>query len=96
MHLQATNYEPLRDQLRSPAAASLSSEEKLSLWRGLACHSFCRALGSVWLVPLMDLLVRLKLHIVGRWVGLWCFNSLSCPPCCSCSLVRVVTDVLVM
>jgi hypothetical protein len=24
-------------------------------------------LGSVWLVPLMDLLVRLKLHIVGRW-----------------------------
>jgi hypothetical protein len=66
--LQATNYEPLRDQLRSPAAANLSSDEKLLLWRGLACHSFARALGSVWLVPLMDLLVRLKLHIVGRWV----------------------------
>jgi hypothetical protein len=64
--LQATNYEPLRDQLRSPAAAALSSDEKLGLWRGLAGHSFCRALGSVWLVPLMDLLVRLKLHIVGR------------------------------
>ncbi|KAF6264722.1 Peroxin-3 [Scenedesmus sp. NREL 46B-D3] len=63
---QATDYEPLRDQLRSPAAAGLSSEEKLALWRSLACHSFCRALGSVWLVPLMDLLVRLKLHIVGR------------------------------
>ncbi|WIA16827.1 hypothetical protein OEZ85_013764 [Tetradesmus obliquus] len=63
---QATNYEPLRDQLRSPAAAALSSEQKLALWRGLAGHSFCRALGSVWLVPLMDLLVRLKLHIVGR------------------------------
>lgn len=66
MLLQATNYEPLRDQLRSPAAAALSSEQKLALWRGLAGHSFCRALGSVWLVPLMDLLVRLKLHIVGR------------------------------
>jgi hypothetical protein len=95
-HLKATNYEPLRDQLRSPAAGGLSSEEKLSLWRGLACHSFCRALGSVWLVPLMDLLVRLKLHIVGRWVGLWCCSSLSRAPCCSCSLVWVVADGLVM
>jgi hypothetical protein len=25
-------------------------------------------MSSVWLVPLMDLLVQLKLHIVGRWV----------------------------
>jgi hypothetical protein len=45
MHPQATNFEPLCDQLRSPAAAGLSSDEKLSLWRGLACHSFCRASG---------------------------------------------------
>ncbi|KAF8065730.1 VAC8 [Scenedesmus sp. PABB004] len=64
--LAATNYEPLREQLRSPAAAALGSEEKLALWRGLAAHSFVRALGAVWLVPLLDLLVRLKLHIVGR------------------------------
>eukprot|EP00878_Enallax_costatus_P033994 GHUV01037591.1.p1 GENE.GHUV01037591.1~~GHUV01037591.1.p1 ORF type:complete len:423 (+),score=131.41 GHUV01037591.1:598-1866(+) len=64
--MQATDYEPLREQLRSPAATQLSSEEKLNLWRGLASHSFTRALGAVWLVPLMDLLVRLKLHVVGR------------------------------
>lgn len=64
--MQRTDYQPLRDQLRGPASASLSSEEKLGLWRGLASHSFTRALGSVWLVPLLDLLVRLKLHVVGR------------------------------
>eukprot|EP00879_Flechtneria_rotunda_P019143 GHRR01020098.1.p1 GENE.GHRR01020098.1~~GHRR01020098.1.p1 ORF type:complete len:194 (+),score=76.72 GHRR01020098.1:195-776(+) len=64
--MQATNYEPLREQLRSSSASSLSSDEKLELWRGLAIHSFCRALAAVWLVPLLDLLVRLKLHIVGR------------------------------
>lgn len=69
--MQATNYEPLRDQLRSPAAAQLNSEGKLNLWRGLASHSFTRALGAVWLVPLMDLLVRLKLHIVGRCEALF-------------------------
>jgi len=63
---QSTNYEPLRQQLRSGSSSTLSSDEKLTLWQGLACHSFARALGAVWLVPLLDLLVRLKLHIVGR------------------------------
>jgi hypothetical protein len=65
---QRTDYQPLRDQLRGPQSAQLSSQQKLELWQALASHSFCRALGSVWLVPLLDLLVRLKLHVVGRWV----------------------------
>lgn len=64
--LLRTDYQPLRDQLRGPGAASMTSQQKLDCWRGLAGHSFARALGSVWLVPLLDLLVRLKLHVVGR------------------------------
>lgn len=64
--MERTDYQPLRDQLRGPSSSSLSSQEKLDLWRGLASLSFSRALGSIWLVPLLDLLVRLKLHVVGR------------------------------
>ena len=60
---QSTDYEPLRAALR---AGGLAPQEKLALWERLATESFTRALGAAWLVPLLDLLVRLKLHIVGR------------------------------
>lgn len=59
----ATDYGPIRERLR---AQGLAPEEKRALWAQLAGLSFARAMGAVWLVPLLDLLVRLKLHVVAR------------------------------
>ncbi|KAI8475880.1 MAG: hypothetical protein J3K34DRAFT_517044 [Monoraphidium minutum] len=59
----ATAYEGLRERLRQPG---LPPAEKRALWAQLAGQAFTRAMGGVWLVPLLDLLVRLKLHIVAR------------------------------
>jgi hypothetical protein len=49
----------------APAAAS-AAEAKLAAWRQLARLCFTRAVGACWLVPLLDLLVRMKLHVVAR------------------------------
>lgn len=62
---KATDYDPIRDQLRDPSG-SLTADEKRLLWHQLAQKSFTRAMGACWLVPILDLLVRMKLHIVGR------------------------------
>jgi hypothetical protein len=35
------------------------------LWQLMARQCFTRAMAATWLVPLLDLLVRLKLHVVG-------------------------------
>jgi hypothetical protein len=51
----ATDYEPLRERLRAPG---LPPGEKRALWGQLAGQAFTRAMGGVWLVPLLDLLVR--------------------------------------
>jgi hypothetical protein len=51
----ATDYEPLRERLRAPG---LSAGDKRALWGQLAGQAFTRAMGAVWLVPLLDLLVR--------------------------------------
>ena len=59
----ATDYDPLRERLKAPG---LAPPEKRALWAQLAGLAFSRAVGGVWLVPLLDLLVRLKLHVVAR------------------------------
>lgn len=49
----------------APTAAA-AAEQQL---RALARLCFCRALGAIWLIPCMDLLVRLKLNLIGRVLG---------------------------
>lgn len=50
----STDYEPLRERLRGPG---LAPADKRALWGQLASLAFARAMGGVWLVPLLDLLV---------------------------------------
>jgi hypothetical protein len=51
---------------RAATSAAAAAEAKLAAWRQLACLCFTRAAGACWLVPLLDLLVRMKLHVVAR------------------------------
>ncbi|KIY94659.1 hypothetical protein MNEG_13304 [Monoraphidium neglectum] len=50
----ATSHDALRERLRAPG---LAAAEKRALWAQLAGQSFTRAMGAVWLVPLLDLLL---------------------------------------
>jgi hypothetical protein len=47
-------------------SAPLTQEEKLAAWEELKVAAFCRALGAAWLLPLLDLFVRIQLNILGR------------------------------
>jgi peroxin-3 len=53
----------------------------VAVWEELKVEAFTRALGAAWLLPLLDLFVRVQLNILGRhlylesavegrWVGL--------------------------
>ena len=44
----------------------LSSAEKVALWEELKVAAFTRAVGALWLLPLLDLFVRVQLNILGR------------------------------
>jgi hypothetical protein len=45
---------------------ALSGEQKVVLWEELTSAAFTRAVGSLWLLPLLDLFVRVQLNILGR------------------------------
>jgi len=40
--------------------------DKRALWRELAAAGFARAAAAAWLLPLLDLLLRVQLNILGR------------------------------
>jgi peroxin-3 len=40
--------------------------DKLAAWEELKVAAFTRAVGSAWLLPLLDLFVRCQLNILGR------------------------------
>ncbi|GAB4822135.1 hypothetical protein N2152v2_009181 [Parachlorella kessleri] len=46
--------------------APLTGEQKVALWEELSIAAFTRAVGSLWLLPLLDLFVRVQLNILGR------------------------------
>lgn len=65
----------------------LAPPDKLAAWEELKVAAFTRALGAAWLLPALDLFVRVQLNILGRhlylesavenrWVGEWV-----CPGC---------------
>jgi hypothetical protein len=41
------------------------------LWQLMSRQCFTRSMAATWLIPLLDLLVRLKLHVVGEWRVRW-------------------------
>lgn len=45
---------------------ALSGPSKLALWEELKLAAFTRAVGALWLLPLLDLFVRVQLNILGR------------------------------
>jgi len=45
---------------------SLSTAEKLSLWESVLDRVTCRFVCVVWLVPMLQLLVRVQLNVMGR------------------------------
>ena len=45
---------------------SLSTAEKLSLWETVLDRVMCRFVCVVWLVPMLQLLVRVQLNVMGR------------------------------
>ncbi|KAK9831977.1 hypothetical protein WJX81_004915 [Elliptochloris bilobata] len=47
-------------------AGAASPAEKQALWRELAAAGFARAAAAVWLMPLLNLLLRVQLNILGR------------------------------
>ena len=59
-----------RRQLKSRGGAGggqpASPAEKQALWRELAAAGFARAAAAVWLMPLLNLLLRVQLNILGR------------------------------
>lgn len=40
--------------------------DKLAAWEELKVAAFVRAAGAAWLLPLLDLFVRVQLNILGR------------------------------
>ncbi|KAK9800840.1 hypothetical protein WJX73_007176 [Symbiochloris irregularis] len=48
------------------SASPLADEVKLETWEQLKAFSFARLVCVVWLVPLLDLLLRVQLNILGR------------------------------
>lgn len=59
-----------RRQLRSrgggASGAAGAAAEKRALWRDLAAAGFARAAAAAWLLPLLALLLRVQLNILGR------------------------------
>ena len=50
----------------SGSKGGVSTSEKVALWEELKVAAFTRLLASVWLLPLLDLFVRVQLNILGR------------------------------
>lgn len=62
---ETTNFDSVREAIRS-ATGETAVQLKLQRWRDLSTLCFTRTMSATWLTPLLDLLVRMKLHIVGR------------------------------
>ncbi len=54
----------VRRQLRGPAEQI--APMKHALWRELAESGFARLAATIWLLPLLQLLLRVQLNILGR------------------------------
>ncbi|KAG1659567.1 hypothetical protein FOA52_011923 [Chlamydomonas sp. UWO 241] len=63
--VQLTDIKLLKAQqaLKAQSGSPVDAETQL---RGLARLCFVRAIGACWLIPAMDLLVRVKLNLIGR------------------------------
>lgn len=57
---------PLACRRAKEGSAPLSQAEKLATWEELKVAAFSRAVGAAWLLPLLDLFVRVQLNILGR------------------------------
>ncbi len=74
---QLTDYEQIRVELRRIAAEEAAGadagsvlpevrqHDKLVMWQLMARQCFTRSMAAAWLIPLLDLLVRVKLHVIG-------------------------------
>lgn len=47
-------------------SSPLSPADKLGAWEELKVCAFARAAGAAWLLPALDLFVRVQLNILGR------------------------------
>lgn len=71
---ELTDFEHIKRAIKSlsslphdaPTAPQDIEAQKLFHWQQLARLSLCRTVSACWLIPLLDLLVRMKLHLVGR------------------------------
>ncbi|KAL4458388.1 hypothetical protein ABPG75_013253 [Micractinium tetrahymenae] len=65
---QAADVDGPLERLRQAkeGRAPLSPADKLAAWEELKVAAFVRAAGAAWLLPLLDLFVRVQLNILGR------------------------------
>jgi peroxin-3 len=60
---------------------SNSSEAKMQLWTELTHTSFVLAASTAWALPLLDLLLRVQVNVLGR-----CLYCASLEQCVLCGL----------
>jgi peroxin-3 len=65
---QSTGVEALLEGLRAPAngAGALAPADKLAAWERLKVAAAVQLVAAAWALPLLNLLVRVKLNVLGR------------------------------
>lgn len=61
---QSKNCETLKDH--NGRSCVLSVEEKISMWNAVLDGAMCRFICVVWIVPMLQLQIRVQLNILGR------------------------------
>lgn len=64
--MQAADTSQIKEQLRKMKGDSNSSEAKMQLWTELTHTSFVLAASTAWALPLLDLLLRVQVNVLGR------------------------------
>mmetsp|Transcript_3912 Transcript_3912/g.11359 ORF Transcript_3912/g.11359 Transcript_3912/m.11359 type:complete len:349 (+) Transcript_3912:187-1233(+) len=64
--LRAADTTPLKEQLRQMRGDRTSGGEKVEVWMQLTAASFALAATTAWALPLLDLLLRVQINVLGR------------------------------
>lgn len=64
--MRAADTSPLKERLRQMKGDRSSSDAKVEAWTQLAHTSFVLAASTAWALPLLDLLLRVQINVLGR------------------------------